>query len=197
MPVLDCRETYIKRAQDESGDHALHCRDDRGMKGGRHDRIRDKIFKVAQHGSLNPQKEMPGLIPGTLSRPADIYIENWVDGSKIAFDVSVISPTQNAILLRAAESPAAAIEMRKAAKNRAHFENCRAQGISFHPLVVETFGGWDKSALDFLKKLARQSARRWGKNDALGIKHFFQHLSVALQRGNASLLLDRDPEPSV
>ena len=121
----------------------------------------------------------------------------WVDGSKVALDVSVISPTQDAILLRAAEIPAAAIELRKAQKNRAHFENCRAQGIRFYPLVVESFGGWDKAAIDLLKKLARQSARRWGKNDALGIKHFFQHLSVALQRGNANLLLDRDPEPVV
>ena len=111
--------------------------------------------------------------------------------------VSVVSPTQGAILLRAAETPAAAIEMRKAQKNRAHLEHCRAQGIRFFPLVVESFGGWDKSAVDFLKKIARQSARRWGKNDALGIKHFFQRLSVALQRGNANLLLDRDSEPAV
>ena len=58
-------------------------------------------------------------------------------------------------------------------------------------------GGWDKDAVVFLKKIARQSARRWGKNDAIAIKHFFQHLSIALQRGNANLLVDRDAEPSV
>ena len=80
------------------------------MKGGRHDRIRDRIFSLAQHASLNPRKEMPGLIPGTLSRPADVYIENWVDGRKIAFDVSVTSPTQEAIILQASTRPAAAIE---------------------------------------------------------------------------------------
>ena len=103
---------------------------------------------------------MPGLVPGLQSRPADVFIENWVDGSKVAFDVSVISPTQEAILLRAAETPAAAIEMRKAQKSRAHFENCRAHGIRFQPLVVESFGGWDKTAVDFFKKLACQSLRR-------------------------------------
>ena len=165
------------------------------MKGGRHDRIRDKIFKAAQHGSLNPQKEMPGLIPGTLSRPADIYVENWVDGRKVAFDVSVTSPTQEAIVVQAAVRPAAAIEARKTAKNRAHFDNCRSQGIHFQPLVVESFGGWDKDALKFLKELSRQDARRWGKDSALEIKYFFQRLSVALQRGNAALLIDRDLEP--
>ena len=69
---------------------------------------------------------------------------------------------------------------------------CRAQGIAFKPLVVETFGGWDADALKVLKLLGRHTARRWGKSDALEIKHFFQRLSVALQRGNAALLVDRD-----
>ena len=138
---------------------------------------------------------MPGLIPGSASRPADVFVENWVDGRKIAFDVSVVSPTQDAVIHRAAEFPAAAIEMRKAAKNRAHFDNCRAEGIVFMPLVVETFGSWDGDAVKCLKDMARQCARRWGKNNAEEIKQFFQRLSIALQRGNASLLLERDVEP--
>ena len=166
------------------------------MKGGRHDRIRDKIFMEAQHASLNPKKEMPGLIPGSLSRPADVFIENWVDGRKIAFDVSVVSPVQDAILHRAADSAAAAIEMRKASKNSQHFDHCRSQGIAFMPLVVETFGGWDGEAVKLLKDMARQCARRWGRNGADEIKHFFQRMSVALQRGNASLLVERDVEPA-
>ena len=87
---------------------------------------------------------------------------------------------------------AAAIEMRKTAKCRTHFDNCRAQGIAFLPLVVETFGGWDSDAIKCLKNLARQSARRWGKNNSEEIKFFFQRLSVSLQRGNAALLIERD-----
>ena len=113
----------------------------------------------------------------------------------MAFDVSVVSPTQDAVIHRAAESPAAAIEMRKAAKNRAHFDHCRAQGIAFAPLVVETFGGWDGDAVKSLKDIARQCAQRWGRNDAEEIKQFFQRLSVALQRGNASMIVERDIEP--
>ena len=113
----------------------------------------------------------------------------------MAFDVSVVSPTQDAILHRAADSAAAAIEMRKSSKIRTHFDNCRAQGIVFQPLVVETFGGWDRDAVKYLKDIARLDARRWGKNDALEIKHFFQRLSIALQKGNAALLINRDVEP--
>ena len=98
---------------------------------------------------------MPGLIPGSLSRPADVFIENWVDGRKVAFDVSVVLPVHHVILHRAADVADTAIEMRKASKIRDHFNNCRAQGIFFQPLVVESFGGWDKNAAKFLKTIAR------------------------------------------
>ena len=114
----------------------------------------------------------------------------------MAFDVSVVSPTQDAILHHAADSAAAAIEMRKTTKNRAHLNDCRAQGISFQPLVVETFGGWDKDAVKFLKDIARLDARRWAKIDAISIRQFFQRLSIALQRGNAALLINRDADLS-
>ena len=173
----------------------MHCHDDNGLKSNRHNQIRDNVYREAQHASLNPTKEMPGLILNSQSRPADIYVANWIDGRKTAFDVSVVSPTQEAILHRAADSAGAAIEMRKASKFRTHFNNCREQGISFQPLVVETFGGWDKDATKFLKEMARQAARRWGTNDAIEIKHFFQRLSVALQRGNSALLINRDADP--
>ena len=61
---------------------------------------------------------------------------------------------------------------------------------------METFGGWDKDAIKILKDIARLGARRWAKNDAIEIKHFFQRLSVALQRGNAALLVNRDADIS-
>ena len=170
----------------------MHCHDDLGLRGGRHDRIRDKIFQQAQLASLNPTKERPHLIAGSLSRPADVYIPNWIDGRRVAFDVSVTSPTQERLVLRAADAPAIAIENRKSSKMRDHFDACKRDGIDFQPLVVETFGGWDKDAVNILKKIARQSARRWGRDDATEIKHFFQHLSVTLQRGNAALLIERD-----
>ena len=85
--------------------------------------------------------------------------------------------------------------MRKSSKICTHFDNCHAQGITFQPLVVETFDGWDRDAAKFLKDIARLDACRWGKNDALEIKHFFQRLSIALQKGNAALVINRDVDP--
>ena len=108
-----------------------------------------------------------GLTPGPLTSShfqlADIYIGDW-DGRKIAFDVSVTSPTQENLIFQAADRPAAAIEARKRQKIRVHAQNCRDQGVDFQPLVVETFGGWDSDALKFLKEIARIDARHWGKD---------------------------------
>ena len=113
-----------------------------------------------------------GTIPSSLHqnqafRPSKRIIK-IIDGRKIAFDVSVTSPTQEAVVHQAAHRPAAAIDARKQAKMRSHHDNCRGQGIFFQPLVVETFGGWDADALGFLKELARQDARRWGKDSVIG-----------------------------
>ena len=67
MSTPHCRASQCTTPQEELGDHALHCCDDHSMKGSRHDRILDVIFAAAQCASLNPQKELPGLIPGSLS----------------------------------------------------------------------------------------------------------------------------------
>ena len=39
-----------------------------------------------------------------------------------------------------------------------------------------------------------QDARRWGKNNSMECKQFFQRLSVALQRGNAAIIVNRDDD---
>ena len=70
-----------------------------------------------------------------MRRRAPQSLFSW--GPELLSTALVVSPTQDAIVDRAADYAAAAIEMRKAAKNRAHFDNCRAQGIAFEPLIVE------------------------------------------------------------
>jgi hypothetical protein len=117
---------------------------------------------MAASASYAPKKEMPHLIPGTLSRPADIFIPTWRDGKKTAFDVSVVSPVQSAILDRAVDTPGAALAMRKATKICAHDEVCRNQDINFVPLIIETFASWDKDAVIHLKEMASCMARRTG-----------------------------------
>ena len=126
--------------------------------------VTHSIFAQAQQASLNPAKQSPGLIPGSNSRPADVFIPQFVDGRKIAFDVSVVSPTQDFLLYLAAQTPAAAIESRKSSKIRDNFDPCRTQGIFFQPSVVETFGGWDKDAILAISRRSRLRVPTDGEN---------------------------------
>ena len=78
---------------DPFGDHHVGCGGN-GDRIHRHDSIRDAIFSAAQTAALAPRREFPSLIPGSQSRPADVYLPSWDRGRPAALDVSVISTLQ-------------------------------------------------------------------------------------------------------
>ena len=59
-----------------------------------HNAIRDVLFSAAQSAALAPRKEVPLLIPGLSSRPANVFLPIWKQGRPAALDVTVISPLQ-------------------------------------------------------------------------------------------------------
>ena len=116
---------------DSFGDHQVGCGGN-GDRILRHNSIRDAIFNSACSA---PRKEVPSLIPGSQSRPVDIYLPNWERGQPAALDVTVISPLQPLILHRAASSAGHALTVGEQRKLAAH---AAAVGVSFIPLVFET-----------------------------------------------------------
>ena len=86
--TVDC--PFCSRPADIFGDHALAC-------GGnterisRHNALRDVIFSAAQAAALSPHREVPFLVPDSLSRPADVFLPSWHQGRPAALDVTVIS----------------------------------------------------------------------------------------------------------
>ena len=66
-----------------------------------------------------------------------------------------------------------------------------AEGISFVPMAVETFGGWHGAALDVLQKLGRQVARQVGKEEEDCVRQLRQRVSVLLTRDNVAMLGSR------
>ena len=83
------------------GDHQVGCGGNRN-RIHRHDSLRDILFSAAQSAALAPREEVPSLIPGTSSRPADIFLPNWCRGHPAALDVTVISTLQLLTLVGAA-----------------------------------------------------------------------------------------------
>ena len=87
------------RTVDQFGDHQVGC-------GGkcdrihRHDSVRDALFSAAQIAALAPRKKVPS-IPGTRSRPSDIFLPIWQRG-QTALDVTMISTLQQSTVESAA-----------------------------------------------------------------------------------------------
>ena len=77
------------------GDHQIGCGGN-GDRIHRHDSIRDALFSAAQTAALAPRKEAPALIPGSSSRPADVYLPVWSRGKP---DVTVIYRCNNLLCL--------------------------------------------------------------------------------------------------
>ena len=157
-------------AADPFGDHHVGC----GSNGDRnvcHDSIRDAIFSAAQSAALVPQKKVPSLIPSCQSRPGDIYLPHWSRGLPAALDVSAISTLQQRTLQGAAETQGYALSVGEERKMVAHAASCRAVGISFIPLVVESLGGWSELAAETLRNIGCLLGQRLGISPSLTTTH--------------------------
>ena len=171
-----------QRVADALGDHHVGC----GRNGDRilrHDSIRDALFSAAQSAALAPRKEAPSLIPGSSSRPADVYLPYWVRGQPAALDVTVISTLQQQTLTGAASMPGHALQVGEDRKMAAHADACQAVGVVFVPLVMETLGGWCNEAIRTIRRIGRQQGQRLGIPPAESTRHLFQRLAISLWRG--------------
>lgn len=183
------------RAADPFGDHQVGCGGN-GDRIHRHDALRDVLFSAAQSAALAPRKEVPSLIPGTHSRPADIFLPNWSRGRPAALDVTVISTLQPLTLQGAANIQGHALTVGEARKRAAHHAPCLSVGVSFIPLVAESLGGWSEEATHTISRIGQLLGQRTSNPPAETTRHLFQRLSVTLWRGNATLWQQRLPTHS-
>ena len=179
-------------AADLFGDHHVGCGGN-GDRIFRHDSIRDAIFSAAQSAALAPRKEFPSLIPGCQSRPADVFLPHWDRGLPAALDISVISTLQQRTVQGAAETQGYALSVCEERKMAAHATSCRAVGVSFIPLAVESLGGWSELAAKSISRIGRLLGQRLGISPSITTRQLFQRCSVSLWRGNAALWLHRFP----
>ena len=96
----------------------------------------------AQSAALCPRKEMPSLIPGSRSHPADVYVPLWVGRRPAAMDMTVISPLQQLTLSGASSIAGHELQVAEERKRTAYAELCHSLKIDFVPLAIEALGGW-------------------------------------------------------
>ena len=183
---------------DPYGDHHVGCGGN-GDRILRHNALRDAIFSAAQSAALAPRREVPSLIPNSQSRPADVYLPNWKRGCPAALDVSVISTMQHATIQGAATTKGHALLAGEARKLSAHADACREVGVSFVPMVFETFGGPSATAVSTIAYLGRLLGQRLDIPPAESTRHLFQRCAISIWKGNAAMWSRRLPiqAPSV
>ena len=131
---------------------------------------------------------------GTEKKPGDVYLPAWFLGCDAALDVTVITPIQDDIIVRASQKGGVAADIAHKRKLAKYYNDCKSVAVEFLPLAVETWGGWHTEALSTLKTLSKQLARQQGKDENETQRHTFQRLSILLQKGNVSLLTARVPD---
>ena len=127
---------------DSYGDHAVGC-------GGnvdsdrifQHNAIKDVLFLAAQSAALALRKEVPSLIPGSSSLPADVFLPLLKQGRPAALKcmcMTIISSLQQQTIIGAATTQGYALGVRENRKFTAHQKACSSVGIRFIPIAVET-----------------------------------------------------------
>ena len=128
---------------DKFGDHQVGCGGN-GDRIARHNAIRDVLFVAAQSAALAPSREASGVVPDSLSRPADILLPTWSHGRPAALDVHVISPLQQLTLHEAASTPGHALEVGVQRKLSAYLP-AGVQEWIFPQLLQKHWGVWART----------------------------------------------------
>ena len=98
---------------------------------------------------------------------------------------------QQQTLSAAAISPGHALWVGEMRKMNADAESCRAVGVLFVPLVVESLGGWSDEAIRTITNIGRFLGQRLGIPPPESTRHLFQRLAISLWRRNAALWIRR------
>ena len=101
-----------------------------------------------------------GVVPDSLSRPADIFLPTWRHGRSAALDVHIISPLQQSTVNAAAFNPGHALEVGVRRKLNAHLNACRSSGVHFLPIVAEALGGLGQDTVQLVRSLGKSIAQQ-------------------------------------
>ena len=119
--------------------------------------------------------EVPGLIPGTDLRPADI-LTSALGNAYTALDVSICSP-------HASEAGADCTQSRVQAKLQhygPHLDSLLRQNISYSPVVWSAYGRPHPDTLAVLRSLSKSIARKRNVASAEVVFHRL-HSSITLE----------------
>ena len=198
---------FCKETMDSYGYHALTCR-----KGGclsvRHNALREAFLRFCKvSGITGVEREAQGLIQGSSDRPADallpgddssLYVKNFLSSSPTCLDFAVINSQQPKYIHKAGVTKGAATaEYEKKIKLPRYGKACADNGLTFVPMVVDSFGSWGPSSKKVFTYVCKAAALNRLANPDIAESYLHQSLSVTLQRYNALSILKHYVSPGL
>ena len=92
----------------------------------------------------------------------DIFLPNCCLGHPAALDVTVISILQSATCTGEANIQGFTLQVGEQRKMAVHNEACKAEGVSFIPLVAKSLGSWSEEALHNITRIGCLLGQRTG-----------------------------------
>ena len=99
-------------------------------------------------------------------------------------DIGICHPSARSYASKGAAKSLAIATIREIAKRRLYDGLAKAEGATFHPIIIESFGAWGLSAIQFARDLSREAGANIGNRKAF-LKRMRSAVSIALVRGNA------------
>ena len=176
-----------------------------------HNLIRDCVADYAARGRMHPVIEAPEVLkdtslPDGRRRPADILVcsaarlvPELPDGSrstrhrKVALDFAVVNALGQNHWQETLDGAgrAAASYAQKKRRHQDTDAKCRAAGILFQPIVLESQGGIDKEASGVLHRIAEAVAEAESRDAVRVREEMLQRIALIIARSNHSRLARR------
>ncbi len=165
------------------GDHSISCPYS-GDRIGKHDCMVDILAEILKGAKVLVRKEA-ALADQT--RPGDLVLSNWEEGHDLWIDFSIASTLCPTYIHDSSIKGGSAADTRVKCK----LEKYKNSEKVFKPLVIETLGGWDPTAITILKQIAGRLADANRMELKKAVNRLINTLSAKLQKMNGEMLSKR------
>ena len=162
----------------------------------RHNKLHDVFVECCRRANVSAQAEVGSGFGHDKhnTRPADVLVPNWSLGKPAAFDLTITSPLNPAILSEAGVMAGSAASVAECHKHVLNDPKCSKLGWKCTPLAVETYGCWGAEVSETLSRLATRRLAipmtlRCTKSKTTA--SIYGRLSLTLVRSCARALLSR------
>lgn len=180
-----------KKEIDAFGDHITSCAD-AGHIVHTHDAYRDLLLSWCRHAGITVQREITVILPDGSTYRCDLYLPIGIPGFTslpVLLDVTFRSPFTTTGVKKASKWSGASAEAGEDYKNVKLLSALSLAGYAFIPIGVETLGGIGDECAPFVNYVLTQLHYTLRKPFHEVAAHFWQSLSVLVQRMKSNRIL--------